>query len=352
MKRDKMGYTQPDEYEGNAYITLQEGPNLLRLVAGPVVRYTYWYPSFKANEEGIFKEQRHGIMCDPRNKSVISSLYAEEWNLMKEAGIENPENVNCLISRDKKYVYLAFDLREDIPVMRPVYLPTSVHKRFDIKKNPSNNFITETYVDKPQFLRNGLLFMFDINVVKTIEKGKTARYGTGYTVDVYKRYAPDYSLPISLLQEDTNWLEVLKGVDESFGWETFFTPEQLEAIDACEQEPETAAVNKSNDEVVAELKSFPILFQDQDTHFNALGMGDVLKQLNAPATDHLPESGDEIVPEGDAADATTDFLEDAEEIPFEDAPETSEEDVTSEETASTEETSGDDLPSFLSDDEK
>ena len=339
MDRANLGYTTPPEDYVDT-IKIEEGDNTLRFVLGPAVKFNYWYPSFKENEDGIFEKRNRGVKSNPESKSILHEIYASEWNKLKSLGIEK-KDANFLITRSKEYLYLAFDLKDELAVLRPIRIPYSVHQRID-------QFIKETYTDAPQFLKNGLLFMFDVKITKTINKNiKERKFATKYTTDVYETYAPKKTLPVTLLTNQANWLNIVLEQNEglNIGWETFFSEQQLAAIDNSEQDPETMYPYKTNQEVIEELKENPILFDDTLNHFDPEGLCDILKQLSVPVARQLPaptpkkeESGDNI-PETELHGGTSNAEQDF--------PETSVDNVEFEEEKKKDE-EGDGLPDFIS----
>jgi len=101
MDRTGLGYTEPPERKSrfDDLHKIQKGENIFRLIAGPEVRDTYWYPSFFQDEEGMYNPGNRGITTLPENKSLIHQLYGLEWSLLRKGGIKR-KDANCIFNRN------------------------------------------------------------------------------------------------------------------------------------------------------------------------------------------------------------------------------------------------------------
>jgi len=189
------------------------------------------------------------------------------------------------------YIYLGFKLDDEEQKIKPVRVTRTIHERID-------SFCKEVYKEKPQYLRNGLLYMFDIRITKKVDPDKPKIHGTKYETDVYDRVFGKHTLPITILDDPNNWVEILKeaGVKDA-SWEKILTKDQLTAIDECGIELSSVNAPKTNDEVISELEQNPIFLEHADTYFNLEDLVIGAKKLGSPIQLKLPD------PETDEVDA-------------------------------------------------
>jgi hypothetical protein len=220
-------------------IELKEGPNILRFIQGPQLTKVLFLPTIKETTEGgQTKIEPSFMVFNFRNSGgLLDSLFELEKSIRLDLG-ETGKEVEYGMKPTFKWFYLAINLMDKADFrVKPVKVPKGV--KDDITK-------LETEVDPMDndFLMNGLYFMYDINVIKTVDpKIKNKRFGTKYETKIYGQNKFMQRVPAEWLKRDPG--EIIQELGEN----EIFTKEMIEALNECSIDLETLEELKPLSEV-------------------------------------------------------------------------------------------------------
>lgn len=262
-------------------VRLKEGVNTIRLIAGPVLVETIWYPTLVKNEkEEIVQAQRPIVR--PKTGCIIDGLAKLDENLtktkMKEEGApaDDIKKYRSQLRPNSAYRYLCFSRNEDDggkPVVRVIDLGYKVNKTIEEKQN-------KIYEKDKSFLEYGLAFMYDIDIKKVKDpKIKNPMYATSYVIDPVTD-----TLPIVTLKErvPVAWLNWDGEGEPPWQMTSFFTEEELEAIEKYEGDLETISKTATAEEIQTKLTESPIFLnavRDDKPMFPLFMQPNILEQI-------------------------------------------------------------------------
>ena len=197
---------QRDSLRGNKFlddqIELKEGSNLHRVIQGPQKIRTFFIPTVE-EEDGVMKASWSAINYIDTG-SIIDTLVSIEEDIREQMGQKvrrvkgqkNQDLIDCGFKPSLKFFYQALDMKNKADFrIRPVKYPKTVVD--DIDK-------IETTLDPldEQCLANGLMWMYDLLITKTIDPKKSKRFGTSYKASIYGNNQFQGIVPAKWLNED------------------------------------------------------------------------------------------------------------------------------------------------------
>lgn len=325
-------FGQPKDLKDNAIgrglnrIRLGEGENIHRVLFGPIKVQLLYYPALVEDSESGEHVQRMKIIKVPETGTPLATLASLEKRIRAKRGEKNPKSN---LDPSPKWLYLVIDKNsDDYPKVQIAEYPWSVYDKL-IKLEG------ETSTKSQKRLRHGLIFMYDVIITKTIEKGKSPQFGTKYSTQVDTENQYSGKVPSSYL--GLNSIELTK----YFKFEKFFTTEEWEAIQTSTINLEQEGEPDTPDQIEARLREFPIFLgatrTDGSYMFPSLeSFKDQLEKLGLPfleGENDIPESrslkpGDEEEKEfgGEVEEEEGESEEDGKEVeetPFEEVDEDS-----------------------------
>jgi hypothetical protein len=250
---------------------LKEGPNLFRILQGPQKQIVVFVPVIVEDEQ---KKQKASFVALNilESTGIVESLYNFELKTRIDLGEEKPD---CGFKPQTNWIYLASNVlgKSDFKI-KPLKAPTSVKKSI-IKLE------TKLDLKDPECLENGLMWMYDINIEKTVEKGKPARFGTKYEATAYGDNQFRAKIPAEWLNLDFESIILQLGIASSddelpedlnqiknnpelyatlmqSGREMVFPQELIDAIDECTIDLEEVIKPLSETEIIEKLVKYPI----------------------------------------------------------------------------------------------
>ena len=232
---------------------LKDGENVHRVLFGPGRVERIWFPVL-VEDEGKMVVSRRTVKRPPEGCTLdfIANL---EIRIRQQLNQDKPTSV---FSPKTEFLYLSMNQGSEEALVELFSFPYSVYKRLlEIEK--------ERDTRNPQFLRHGLIWMYDVIIAKLLEKGKSRRWGTSYEVQVDTQYNVQASkTPVSWLDRPVDEILAEMSVVEA----GIFTENQWKAIvesdiDLMEEiEPDSQA------DILALLKKCPIYLDAQDENGN------------------------------------------------------------------------------------
>lgn len=192
---------------------LKEGPNLFRFLQGPIRTKVIFIPVIKETD-GQFESDWTTIRF-AESGGITDGLLDLEQSVRRKLGESNPDYG---FKPNTQWVYLAYRLTENPEgKIKPVKVPKGV--KDDILK-----LETDLDIKDPEFLRNGLFWMYDILIEKRIDRAKGVRYGTSYEVSIYGNNPFMGVVPATYLRESPD------AIIESIGAQNIFQKEIIDAM--------------------------------------------------------------------------------------------------------------------------
>jgi hypothetical protein len=257
--------------------SIEKGDNLFRFIQGPQMIKTIFYPTVIEEDENGKTILKSGFRAlNFLDKSgLIESIQSAEIEIRGKLGDEDEIGFKDKIN----WFYLAIDLQQSILSVKPLKVPKTV-------KDKINEIETKLDIKDPAFLMNGLFWMFDILVSKTITPGKAARYGTKYDASIYGENPWRSRIPAVYLRSETGTL-----IEECGGMGAIFAAELIPLIEDCDIDLEKALAPQSEIQIRERLQKFPINLLGRRTNDHTLiypqhpQFGEMLKSLGLPTVE-------------------------------------------------------------------
>jgi len=228
-------------------IELKEGNNLLRIIQGPQKTKTVFVPVIVEKDDKL--EQSYAVFNFIESGGILDSLYALELGIRRDLGEEKPD---CGFFAKVNWFYLAINLQNSELKVQPVKLPNSIKKELQ-------KLETDLDIKDPEYLRNGLMWMFDTLVEKIIDPKKSKRYGTSYKASVYGVNKFMGIVPAQFLNcSSQEILEAIGEGDINKGMVEVFGEELVPAIESCDLDLEEELKPLSEAEILSKLMKFTI----------------------------------------------------------------------------------------------
>ena len=261
-------------------VKLVEGPNIHRILFGPVRQKTVWYPTLVEDEDGSMKQSMRAFK-PPETGSPLDALASLEKRVRRNKGEEKPKSS---LDPRNRWLYLVINLEsEEYPKVEIAEYPWSV---FDALVSLEK---AEHPKDKTK-LRHGLLFMFDVIITKKVNPKLPPQFGTKYEVE------PDPDNPFTGKIPKSYWGKTASELAEhGIDLEDFFPEEMWQAIQEAEIDLQAEAAPDSIEDIKAKLEEFPIF----------LGATDDAGNYRFPAISELADQAEKLgiahfLGEGDA----------------------------------------------------
>lgn len=263
-------------------VKLKEGVNTIRLIAGPVLVETIWYPTLTAKEGSSDLVQAQRPIIRPKTGCVLDALAKLDENLtktqMREDGVsaDDIKKYRSQLRPNSAYRYLCFSRNEDDggkPTVRVIDLGYKINKTIEEKQN-------KLYEKDKAFLEFGLAFMYDIDIKKVKDpKIKNPMFATSYVIDPVTD-----TLPIVTMKQrvPASWLNWDGEGEPPWEMSSFFTEEELEAIEKYEGDLDTISKTPTAEEIEAKLTDNPLFLsavRDDKPMFPMLMKPEILEQI-------------------------------------------------------------------------
>ena len=222
---------------------LEEGDNVHRVLFGPVKISLQYYPTLVEDEMTGEMVQRMKVIRRGQSGTPLDTLSSLEKRIRSQRG---EQNAGSSLNPSSKWLYLVMDKNdEDYPSVKIAEYPYTVYKKLI-------ELEAATSIKDSAKLRNGLIFMWDAIITKSVDKSKGIRFGTSYDVSVDPENKFSGKVPVSYLGASTAEL------GEKLDLSKFFTGKEYEAIQAAELDLEKEGQPHSPEEIKQLLQDFPI----------------------------------------------------------------------------------------------
>lgn len=223
---------------------IEKGDNLFRFIQGPQMIKTIFYPTVFEKEENGEKtlEPTYRALNFLDKTGIIESIQEAEAEARREIGDQDPIG----FSDKNNWFYLAIKLSDKVLKIKPLKVPKSI-------KDKITEFETKLDIKNPDYLMNGLFWMYDINVTKTLEPGKSPRYGTKYDAFIYGENPFRAKIPQEYLKADIG-----KILEKIGGPEAVFYEEIIPLLENLEIDLEKELTPMKESEIKERLQKFPI----------------------------------------------------------------------------------------------
>ena len=238
-------------------VDIKEGINTHRVLTGPFLTRSVYWPTM-AEEGGQMVQRMRSVLIPKTGSELLRSLSDAEKEFRRTMGENDPRSQ---FTPSNAYLYLVFNRDEavaegDLPQVRvAAYKQTIFNRLKEIQEERSTKDSNN--------LKNGLIFMYDVQIKKTIGDKSRARFTTKYTVDVDSENNKfQGNIPAKMLE--MSWDQVVKVLDENKLWGEIFTPEELQAIEDCEIDLAAETKPNTEEEILAKLKDNPVFLGAKD----------------------------------------------------------------------------------------
>ena len=258
----KMGQTpdlvmNADMSKFSDRVTIKEGANTHRVLNGPFLMRSVYWPTLVL-DQGQYNQRMKSVLVPKTGSTFLRSLSDSEKEFKRLMGESDPRSQ---FTPSNTYMYLIFNRDEikaedELPVVRVAAYKQTVYNRLEeIQSEKSTK-------DKTK-LKNGLIFMYDVQIKKTVGDAARARYTTKYTVDVdSENNVVQGSIPIELYGMPVD--KMMEVLTTNNIWKSIFTEQELAAIDACEIDLEMETNPNNEEEILHKLKDNPIFLGAKD----------------------------------------------------------------------------------------
>jgi hypothetical protein len=290
-------------------VEIKEGINTHRVLTGPFLSRSVYWPTL-TTEGGQSVQRMRSVIVPKTGSEVLKGIASVEKEVRRNSGETDPRSQ---FTPSNLYLYLIFNRDELVPedegptVRVAGYKQTVYNRLVEIQNERSTK-------DQSK-LKNGLIFMYDVQIKKTIGDKSKPRFTTKYTVDVdTENNKVMGQIPAELA--DYPFDKVAKVLDENDIWQYIFTPEELEAIQSCETDLLAETAPSTEEQIINKLKENPIflgakdsnsgtfLFPQNEIFMNYL-VSNSLPLIDAAAQSQLPASSQEEKPSTDQPPQTS-----------------------------------------------
>ena len=232
-------------------LELKVGVNRHRVLRGPfLVRSVYW-PTM-VEEEGETRQKTKAVVVPTKTGSpFLKALADSEKEFRRMQGEADPRSN---FSPSSKYLYLAFDKDDpehnEKPEVKVASYKYTIYTRLE-------EIQSEESTKNAGHLKNGLIFMYDVLIKKTVGDPNKPMFTTRYTVDVdTENNVAQGKIPMDLLKMSAE--ELNKTLIDNKIYEQIFTPAEMEAIEKCNIDIPGMYTPQSDEEIIAKLMDSPI----------------------------------------------------------------------------------------------
>jgi len=257
---------------------LRDGINTHRVIAGPILVETIWYPFLgRDKDNNVIQGARQVIR--PVAGCVIDDMAKLDEHVtrsyMKENGAseEDIKKVRSALRPARTYRFLVFDRDADgegKPKLRIFDYPKTV-------KDAIENLQAKQNQKMPTNLEYGLMWMYDIYIERTKDPKLDDMYGTKYNVSVVIDTLP-FTRGVKI---PTAWLEYNGDGESPFKVEDFFSEQDLAAITEFESTLDDFCKQDTPEEVLQKLEKDPI-YLDAEFKFGKKQNEPMFPVLNMP----------------------------------------------------------------------
>lgn len=256
----KIGMGQPKrlvkkaQRDGGNYFKIKEGENNVRVLFGPVVVNTVFYPTIQRSEDGEVKATVRSVKVPDRG-GIFAPLSALDRRIQRAHGEERPRSA---FDSKSKWNYLVIDLDNEPYEVQVAQFPKSIFEELvDIETKRSNKNAT--------MLRYGPIWMVNLIITKTVDPSKSAQFGTEYKVEVDPENPWNGKVPAEWL--DSDFAELLEA--GAFDPEEVFPNGMIKALEEAEIDLEKEGIPDSEDAVMERLQAFPVDLDGKDKRSGA-----------------------------------------------------------------------------------
>ena len=171
---------------------LEEGDNVHRVLFGPVKISLQYYPTLVEDPTTGEMVQRMKVIRRGNAGTPLDTLSSLEKRIRTGRG---EQNASSSLNPSNKWLYLVMDKNdEDYPSVKIAEYPYTVYKKLiELEAAVS--------IKDSSKLRNGLIFMWDAIITKSVDKAKGIRFGTSYDAQVDPENTFSGKVPVSYLGE-------------------------------------------------------------------------------------------------------------------------------------------------------
>jgi hypothetical protein len=227
----KIGTTQEQRKEAAPENPLEdtyelvEGSNLFRFFQGPKKINVIFIPTLREKDNKL--EPSFLVLKFKDTCGIIDAMYQLEQSVRNALGEEKPEYA---LKPQEQWWYLA--LRLNAPKNDGKIRPLKVAKG---TKDDINGLESALAVEDQNYLRNGLYYMYNILIEKTVNPAKPKKFGTSYTTSIYGTNPYMGLVPSEWLTKGFD--EVISAVgdgDFNNGLKEVFTEEMIASMESCD----------------------------------------------------------------------------------------------------------------------
>lgn len=223
-----------------------KGDNIFRFFQGPQKANVVFYPTIIELEENGEKKIKstYRALSFLEIPPIINSIQKAETSVRQQLGDKGEIGFRV----QTRWWYLAINLKDEGNYMaKPIKVPKSV-------KDKITELETKLDVKDPDYLLNGMFYLYDILVEKKIDPSKKSKkYGTSYDTSIYGQNKWMTRIPKALIKEPADVvINQLGGMVEVFGEEI------TAAIEDCEIDLEKVIEPMDDVRIRELLTNFPI----------------------------------------------------------------------------------------------
>jgi len=238
---------------------LKEGTATHRVITGPILVETIWYPTVAEKDGKVAQSMR--TIVRPSDGCILDEMAILDEKIMKakmvEEGVsaDDVKKYRSALRPQRAFRFLVFDRdadNEGTPTVRVYDYPKTIKEQLESLQGTMSK-------KHPGYLEYGLVFMYDCYFTKTIDKDKSATYGTDYKTAVVTDTLPlmkQMKIPVDWL----NWTPD-SGKPCPWKFEDFFTEDELKSISDYDKDLETLCKPDSEDEIAEKLTKNPIYLE-------------------------------------------------------------------------------------------
>jgi hypothetical protein len=240
---------------------LKDGVAHHRVITGPALVETIWFPTLVNNNETGLVEQSMRTIIRPPDGCVLDKIIELDEQLTKRSMIESGNYAEDEIKKfrsslrpSRSFRFLVFDrvADNDGPATVRVFdYPWAVKDQLESLQNTKNR-------KHPGYLEFGLAFMYDVYIERTKDPAKkNPKYAT-----TYKTMPVTDSLPTVLLKQmiPVSWCDYdpESGQECPYKYEDYFTEQELVAISEYPESLATLAKVDSAEDIEQKLEKYPL----------------------------------------------------------------------------------------------
>lgn len=228
---------------GSDRIKLSEGENLHRILFGPIVVSTVFWPSLQRDDDGEVKSVTKSAKVPDRG-SLFDGIAALDRKIQRATGVDKPKSQ---LDKSTKFNYLVIDVdKEPMRVSIAQYPKTVKDALIEIEEKRDTDDGTK--------LRYGLIWMYNVIISKDVDPTKERRYGTDYSAEPDPKNPWLGQVPADWLKADFNTL-----VEEGYiDLNEVFSSEMLQALEEADIDLEAEGIPDSEEIILERLAAFPI----------------------------------------------------------------------------------------------